>query len=97
MYKATEEQISEWKEKYGDVFGITVEEKACYLKKPNRKILGYAMVAGKDNPVKFNEALLRDCWLDGDGEIKTNDDLFFAASSILGEIIKAKEAELVKL
>ena len=94
---ATKEQIQEWKAKHGDVFCIRVEGKSCYLKKPSRKALGYASMAGKENPLKFNEILLNDCWIAGDEEIKTNDDLFLAVSSKIGEIIEVKEAELVKL
>jgi len=94
---ATKEQIQEWKAKYGDVFCITVEGKSCYLKKPSRKALGYASMAGKENPLKFNEVLLKDCWIAGDEDIQTNDDLFLAVSAKIGEIIEVKEAELVKL
>jgi hypothetical protein len=97
MYKATKEQIAEWKKKHGDVYCIKVEDKACYLKKPNRKTLGYAAVAGKENPLKFNEVLLRDCWLAGDEEISKNDDLFMSISPKLSELIEYKEAELEKL
>jgi hypothetical protein len=95
--KATKEQLAEWKAKHGDVFCIKVDEKVCYLKKPGRKALGYATVAGKENPMKFNETLLNECWLGGDEDIKTNDDLFLSISAILPEIITKKEAELVKL
>jgi hypothetical protein len=97
MYKATKEQIAEWKAKHGDVFCIKVVDKACYLKKPSRKALGYASVAGKENPLKFNEVLLRDCWLAGDEELETNDDLFLSVSAKLSELIELKEAELEKL
>jgi hypothetical protein len=96
--KATKEQIAEWKAKYGDVFCIKVEGgKSCYLKKPSRKALGYAMMAGKENPMNFNEILLNDCWIAGDEEIRTNDDLFLSVSSKIAEIIEVKEAELEKL
>ena len=94
---ATKEQIAEWKNKHGQIFCIKVDDKSCYLKKPSRKALGYASMAGKENPLKFNEVLLNDCWLAGDEEIKTNDDLFLSVSQKLGEIIEVKEAELVKL
>jgi hypothetical protein len=93
----TKEQIAEWKAKYGSIFCISVEGKKCYLKKPGRKALGYASMAGRENPLKFNEILLNDCWLGGDEEIKTDDDLFLSISSKIGEIIEVKEAELVKL
>ncbi|MDR0603582.1 MAG: hypothetical protein LBG80_04675 [Bacteroidales bacterium] len=97
MYKATKEQIGEWKQKHGAVFCIKVEDKACYLKKPSRKALGYASMAGKENPLKFNEVLLNDCWLSGDEEIRTNDDLFLSVSAKISELIELKEAELEKL
>lgn len=97
MYKATKEQISEWKEKHGDVFSIKVDDKVCYLKKPSRKTLGYASMAGRENPMKFNETLLNDCWLGGDEEIKVDDTLFLSVSAILAKLIETKEAELEKL
>jgi len=93
----TKEQIAQWKAQHVDVFRIKVADKECYLKKPSRKALGYASVAGKDNPLKFNEVLLNDCWLGGDEEIKTNDDLFLSASAKIAELIKVEEAELEKL
>lgn len=97
MNKVSKEQIAEWKAKHGDIFRITVGDKVCYLKKPSRKALGYAAMAGKDNPLRYNEAILNDCWLDGDEDIKTNDDLFLSISPKLAELIELKEAELEKL
>ncbi|MCL1942803.1 MAG: hypothetical protein FWF54_04555 [Candidatus Azobacteroides sp.] len=97
MEKAGKEQIAEWKAMYGDVYLISVDGKEAYLKQPSRKIIGYASVAGKNNPIKFNEVILNDCWLGGDEEIKTNDTLFLSVSSQLAELIQIKEAELVKL
>ena len=97
MYTATKEQIAKWKAEHGEIFRITVEGKACYLKKPSRKALGYASVAGKDNPLKFNEVMLNDCWLAGDEEIKTDDGLFLSISPKLSELIEVKQSELEKL
>jgi hypothetical protein len=96
MFTATKEQIAEWKARHGKVFRVKIEEadKACYLKKPSRKALSYATMAGKDSPLKCNEVLLNDCWLGGDEEIKTNDDLFLSISPKLAELIQTKEAEL---
>ncbi|MDR1543882.1 MAG: hypothetical protein LBS50_05635 [Prevotellaceae bacterium] len=31
-----------------------------FTTKPSRKALGYASMAGKDNPLKFNEVILND-------------------------------------
>lgn len=95
--EVSKEQIQEWKKKYGKVFGIIVDGHIGYLKKPDRKILGYASVSGKTDPIKFNEAVLANCFLGGSESIKTDDDLFIAASAKLVDIIQIKEAELVNL
>ena len=95
--EVTKEQIQEWKKKHGKVFKISCDGKSCYLKRPSRKTLGYASVAGKDDPLKFNEVILRDCWLGGDEEIRTDDVLFLSVSSQLANIIETKEAELEEL
>lgn len=93
----TKEQIADFKAKHGEIFKIKVDGKSCLLRKPNRKELGYASVAGKENPLKFNEVILNSCWLAGDEEIRTNDTLFLSASAKIAEIIEVKEAELEKL
>lgn len=95
--QATPEEIQEWKDKHGDVYAIKAEGHICYLHRPTRKAISYASVAGKTDPLKFNETLLRECWLGGSEEIRKNDDLFLAASGVLDKIIEIKEAELEKL
>lgn len=92
-----QEQIKSWKEKYGSVYELSVEGKKAYLRKPDRKTLSYASTAGQTDPLKFNEVLLKGCWLGGDEEIRTDDELFLSASAKLGELIQIKEAELKKL
>lgn len=93
----TPEQVEAWKKKHGDVFCVTVAGKTAYLKRPDRKTLGAAAVIGKNDPMKYNEIMLRNCWLAGDEEIKTDDALFLGVSAKLGELIDIKEAELKKL
>ncbi|KAA6348041.1 hypothetical protein EZS27_004493 [termite gut metagenome] len=95
--EVTQAQIDEWKVKYGDVFCIEVDGKIVYLRKPDRKALSAAAIVGKSDPIKYNEILLKNCWLAGDEEIKTNDDLFLGVSGKLSGIIEIKEAELKKL
>ncbi len=97
MFEATEAQIKEWKNKYGDVFEVLVEDKKCYLRKPDRKILGLATSVGQKNPMKFNEVILHNCWLAGDEEIKTDDDYFLGVGAKLETLIQIKEAEIKKL
>ncbi len=95
--QATAEQIEAWKRQYGEIMALKVDGRVCYLKKPSRKALGYAAMAGKDNPIKFNEVIMNDCFVGGCEEIKTDDTLFLSASSKIGELVEVKEAELEKL
>ena len=93
----TKEQIQEWKQQYKDIFVISVEDKKVYLRTPDRKTLSYASTLATKDPLRFNEVILENCWLGGDEEIKTNDELFLAVSSKLPDLIQIKEATLEKL
>lgn len=95
--EVTQEQIDAWKKQYGDIYAIKVDGKTAYLKKPDRKTLSFASVAGQKDPMKFNEIILENCFIGGDEEIKQDDSLFLAASAKIVELIEVKEAELVKL
>lgn len=95
--QATPEQIEAWKRQYGDIFAVTVGDGICYLKKPSRKALGYATFASKSDPLKFNEVILNECWIDGDESIRTDDSKFLGLSGVLSELIEVKEAEIKKL
>ena len=93
----TQEQIDAWKKQHGDIYAIKVDGKTAHLKKPDRKTLSFASVAGQKDPMKFNEIILENCFIGGDEEIKKDDSLFLAASAKIVELIEVKEAELVKL
>jgi len=95
--QATPEQIEAWKKKHGEIFAVRCDGHVAYLKKPSRKALSYASVAGKTDPIKFNEALLNDCFIGGSEAVKTDDSLFLGVSAKLAELIEVKEAELEKL
>lgn len=96
--KITQEQIQAWKAKYGEVFKISFEDgKEVYLKKPDRKIMSYAMTKSQTNPLGFAEVVLNQCFLGGDQEVKTNDDYFLGAAAQLEQILEVKNAALKKL
>lgn len=95
--QATPEEIKAWKEKYGDIFAVKCDGHVAYLRKPSRKALSYASVAGKTDPFKFNEVILKECFVGGSEAVKTDDALFLGVSAKLAEIIEVKEAELEKL
>ena len=95
--QATVAEIDEWKKRHGDIYAIKVDGHVCYLRKPTRRDLSFASSAGKKDPLKFNETLLRDCWLGGSEAIRRDDDEFMGASGVLDKIIPDAEAELEKL
>lgn len=97
MFTATEKQIQDWKKKYQEVFELTVEDKRCYLAKPNRQALSYAMTLAGTNPIGMAEQMLEDSWIDGDTEIKTEDTYFFGAMAQLGKFVEARNSELKNL
>ena len=97
-FKPTKEQIKEWKAKYGTVYQLTAEDGSnCIIRKPDRKVLSHATAVAGSDPIKFNEVVLNDCWIDGDEEMKTDDAKFLAISGKLGEIIELAEVELKEL
>ena len=101
MFEYTADQIKDWKKKYGDdkIFEIVVDDKKAILHKPTRKDLSFAMAGSSQakDSIKFAEILLNQCWIDGDKEIKEDDDYFFGAVPKLEVLSETKEAEIKKL
>jgi hypothetical protein len=95
--KLSKDQIAILKATHGDVFEVHCDGKYCYLKKPDRKTLSYATTVGQTDPMRYNEIVLENCWIDGDEAFKTNDDYFFAVVEVLDGIIAFKQAEIKKL
>lgn len=91
----TDKQIAELKKKHGELFLISVGDKSCILRRPNRKDLSFVSVV-KD-PIKLSETLMKQLWVEGDMEIQEDDTLFLSAIQKLEDIIKVKEAEIKKL
>ena len=99
MFTYNEDQLKNWKEKYGEVFEISCDDKKVLLHKPTRKDLSFAMAGSNQakDSVKFSEILLKQCWIDGDKEFLEDDNYFLAAVPHLGALSETKEAELKKL
>ncbi len=95
--QATPEQIQEWKQKHTDVFALKTSNSIAYVKRPGRHELSHATAIGANDPMKFNETILADCWLGGDETVKTDDQKFLAVSAKLDSIIEIAEAEVEKL
>ncbi len=94
----TEQQIIEWKEKYGRIFPFESEDgKTCWLRKADRKILSACRAKAGEDQIVFNELLLKNCWLAGDECFKDEDEYFFGIQNKLSELIVVKQVELKKL
>lgn len=93
--KITDKQIAELKKKHGELFQISVGDKSCIVRRPNRKDLSFVSVV-KD-PIKMSETLMKQLWVEGDMEIQTDDTLFLAAIPKMEEVLKVKEAQIKKL
>ncbi len=99
MFTYTEEQLKSWKEKYGEIFEISCEDKKAVFHKPSRKDISFALAGSNQmkDSVKYVEIMMRQCWIDGDMEFQEDDAYFFAAVPILGALGETKEAEIKKL
>lgn len=96
--EVTQDLIESWKEQYGAITKIAIEDKAAYFKMPDRKTLSFATVAGgTKDPFKFNEIILESCFIGGDRELIESDEYFLTMSGQVSELIQIKTAELTKL
>lgn len=96
IMRPTAEQLAEWEKKYKKVHHIVVEDKECWIKTPGRAVLDAAQIAAKKAPSKFDEIILKSCWLAGDKEIVYEDEYFYGAAEALSEVVTFKKGELKK-
>ncbi len=94
MKTATQKQIDEWKEKYGGVYLLELEDgKSAYLKEPSMRDWRRAFSGLKrDGEIGYAEQLIAATWIDGDEEIRKDDDNFMAAKEQLDLMFEYSEA-----
>ena len=93
--KITQEQINDWKEQYGGVYKLPVEDKTAYLREPKMKDFKRAFTAMQlDGDIAFGEALLNSLFIGGDDEIKAVDDYFNPARKKLVKFFEFDDAEI---
>lgn len=97
MSEITKKEIEELKKKYGQIYQVEFEDgKIIYLKKPDRKVLKFAMTLAQTDPLGMAESLLKNCQVAGD-EITADDSYLLGVAPQLDRIIEVKNAELKKL
>lgn len=92
-----QDQIEKWKEQYDAVFRLRSKETGYvgYCRNATRQEMSFLSTV-KD-PVKFNEQLLKTCWLDGDVEIQEKDSIFMGLADQIAKLMYSEEVEMEKL
>lgn len=97
MAKVTKTQIEAWKKQHGDILHIPFSDgKECYLKQPDRRVLGLAYSKGAKDPLAVAEVILANCWLGGDEDVKTGNGYLVAIQDLANEIAGRVEVETHK-
>ncbi len=89
------EIIEQLKAKHGDIWEVRVDDIVAYVKKPTRAIQRAAARLGKDDPYKFNEVLVKNCFVGGDERIKDEENIDEAANQI-ADLIPQKAGSIKK-
>ena len=95
--QTTQEQIQEWKEKYGGVYELPIEDKSAFLKEPKMQDFKRAFTAmQKGGDIAFGEEMINALWIEGDEEIRKDDDYFLPARKELVDFFNYPDAEIKK-
>jgi hypothetical protein len=85
------EKIDVWKKQYGSVFGYVSDDgKVCVLRAADLNILDACRAVSGGSSIRFDIALLENCWLDGDKELLKDDKYRMGLFDWLGVIIKVE-------
>lgn len=96
--KWTKEQIEQYKKEYGSIFRYTSSDgKQCLLKSPDLNTLDACRTISGGSSIKFDKALVENCWIDGDSELKAEDKYQMGLFDWLGGIIKKVDGQLEEL
>ncbi len=94
----TKEQIAEFKAKHGHIFKYTASDgKSCILKAPDLLTIDACKTIAGNSSIQFDMALVENCWVAGDEELRTVDKYRLGLFEWLGVIIVKIEGELVEL
>jgi len=95
--QATQEQIQEWKEKFGGVYELPIEDKSAFLKVPKMQDFKRAFTAmQKGGDIAFGEEMINALWIEGDEEIRKDDEYFLPARKELVDFFNYPDASIAK-
>ena len=95
--ESEQRQIADWKRKYGKVFCYEVDGEKLYFRQPDRKTLSAAGVIAKNDPMTYNDFVLKNSLLGGDSSLLDDNSVFYGLSQIMDELVSAKVGELKNL
>lgn len=91
------------RDKYKDIYTLKVAKNSDatefaigILRKPTRLDMKPIMNKLSNDPLGAMEVLLQNCWLGGDTEILSDDDLFLGACTSLQSMIEVRYSEIKK-
>ena len=94
----TKQQIDAYKAKYGDVFQYTTtDKKSALFRTPDLMTLDACRTVSGGSSIKFDKALVENCWIDGDVELKTEDKYLMGLFDWTAALIVRIDGQLEKL
>lgn len=87
--------INGWKEQFGGVYELPVDDKTAYLREPKMQDFKRAFTAMTNGGnLAFGEEMINVLFIGGDEEIKTNDEYFLPARKEMKDFFNFDEAEI---
>lgn len=92
-----DEKKEEWKKKYGSYYELEAEGKTCFVFDPmsQLKIMKQLVMARRKNKAAQVDALLANCWLQGDDSLKNDDRFKLGIQEQVDELFDIPEPEVV--
>jgi len=94
----SQKQIAAYKQRYGSIFRYTAADgKSCLLKAPSLQVIDACRALSGGSTIKFDAALVENCWVAGDEELKKEDAYRLGLFEWLGNIIQKVDGQLEEL
>ncbi len=96
----TKEQIEAYKKQHGTIFMYTTKEKdpkSCILKAPSLTIIDACRSMSMGSSIKFDEQLLKNCWVAGDQDLLEIDKYKMGIFDWISKIIVVVSGKLEEL
>lgn len=91
----TAEQVAAWKEEHGKIKVVSVDGKDIYFKQPNRALVAAAnQLLVRKGVSAYADSILKNCQLNFIQETKEDDEIYFALTQKVDELITSKTAAL---